>query len=191
MTMKIATLIVGAAALWFTAQGAQAIPIVSVSAPAGPVTVGSNVIVNIVISGVTDLYSFQFDLNFNPTILAPAAPTEGSFLSAGGATFFIPGVINGGTVAATAGTLLTAVSGVNGGGTLASFDFTAIGSGTSGLTAAGVLLYDSGLNSLASTSTGASLTVTPSSVPEPASLALFGFGSIGVLLRGRRRPARQ
>ena len=101
--------------------------------------------------------------------------TEGPFLPSGGATFFIPGTIDntGGTVAFTADTLLTAISGVTGDGTLASFSFEAIGDGTSDLTLSNVQLLDSNLNPIDVDLSGGSVDVgETSTAPEPSSFLL-------------------
>jgi hypothetical protein len=48
--------------------------------------------VDVNISGVTDLYDFQFDLSFNPAVIQATSVLEGKFLlSGGGTTFFLPG----------------------------------------------------------------------------------------------------
>ena len=55
--------------------------------------VGGNVVVNVNIANVNDLYGWQLDLGFAPSILTAnvLGPTEGSFLTGGGSTFFIGG----------------------------------------------------------------------------------------------------
>lgn len=146
-------------------------------APSGPITVGDTVTIDVAISGASDLYGYQFDLNFDPALLSVGASTEGALLSAGGATFFVSGSIGSGQIAATADTLLTATSGENGDGILASLSFTAIGVGSSALSLDGVLLLDSALNLVDGSSRGAALTIVPTNntVPEPASLAILAL----------------
>jgi adhesin HecA-like repeat protein len=53
-------------------------------------------------------------------VLSATGITEGSFLPSGGSTFLIPGMIdnNAGIIAFNADTLLSAISGVSGSGTL-------------------------------------------------------------------------
>jgi hypothetical protein len=160
-------------------QRAKADAIFSVSAP-GTVTVGEAFVVDVNISNVADLYAFQFDLGFNASVFSATFAGEGALLPAAGATFFIPGAIDnaGGSILSTADTLLSAVPGANGGGTLAVFDFTAIGSGTSPITLSNVLLLDSKLNSLSASVRDGSVAVSP--VPEPSSLLLFLAGLAGL-----------
>ncbi len=70
---------------------------------------------------VSDLYAFQFDLAFDPTILELQSISEGTFLPGAGSTNFFPGTIDntGGTATATADSLVGAIPGASGSGTLA------------------------------------------------------------------------
>jgi Cohesin domain len=159
------------------------------------VSQGESFAADLNISGVTDLYGFQLDLSFDPTLLQATDVLEGSFLPSGGDTFFIPGTIdnNAGSVAFNADTLLSAISGVNGGGTLLQFDFIATGVGTSFLNSGNVLLLDSSGNEIARSITNGSVTVKGAGgtvqVPEPGvnSLLLSAvcvFGLIAVFKKG-------
>ena len=118
--------------------------------PSSLTTSSSTFSLDIAVTGISDLYAFQFDLGFDPTILAVTSKSEGSFLPSGGATFFIPGTIDnvGGTVSNTADTLLTAIAGVSGSGTLAVIDFQVLGPGTSPINLFNAQLLDSNLNGL-------------------------------------------
>jgi PEP-CTERM motif len=107
--------------------------------------------------------------------------TEGSFLSGGGATFFLPGFIDNtaGSVTFNANTLLSLIPGVSGNGTLLEFDFTALEAGTSSLHLAIVFLQDSNGNEIPSSLSGSSVNVSGTGsvpVPEPGVLTLFGVG---------------
>jgi Cohesin domain/PEP-CTERM motif len=161
--------------LWvwvFLPISAVATPILTIQ---GPTTVsqGSSLAVDVNIVSVTDLYGFQFDLGFNPSVLMATMVSEGAFLPSGGSTFFIPGTIDNtnGIVAATADTLTGALSGVSGSGTLAVFDFTAIANGATGLTLSNVILIDSNGN----------LINTVGNTPEPSALILFAVTLLGAL----------
>jgi hypothetical protein len=155
-------------------------PIVTVS-PASPTTsVGRTFLVAVDITGVSDLYGFQLDLGFNPSILAAQSSTEGAFLPGGGATFFIPGTIDNttGTVGKTADTLLSAVPGVNGNGLLFTIDFKALSAGTSSLVLENATFLNSRLNPIVLNLTGGSVRVQGTTVPEPGTLGLLGLGLV-------------
>jgi hypothetical protein len=143
--------------------------------------VGTIFDVDIDVTGVTDLYAFQFDLSFNPAILSGDSVIEGTFLPSGGTTFFIPGAIDnvGGTITANADTLIGAIPGVTGDGTLAVFQFTALAPGTSPLSFANEILLDSSLNDITASTTSQNGSVTISgisSIPEPQTLTLLVTG---------------
>ncbi|MDI6904744.1 MAG: cohesin domain-containing protein [Candidatus Bathyarchaeia archaeon] len=86
--------------------------------------VGQNFTININISGVVDLYGWEFKLRWNSTLLDAVNVVEGSFLKQGGNTLFITPTINN-----TEGymivdcTLLGDIPGVSGNGTLATVEF--------------------------------------------------------------------
>ena len=89
--------------------------------------------VDIDITNVTDLYAFQFDLEFAPGVLSAVAVTEGGFLPSGGTTAFVPGTIDnfGGSITSTGDSLIGMIPGVNDSGVLATVDFLAVGVGIS------------------------------------------------------------
>ena len=164
-------------------------PILSVQAPTLPLTVGENFTVDVVVNAVTDLYAWQFDLGFDPTILAVDNVIEGPFLEEGGSTFFIPGTIDdvGGSVSNNADTLLTAVFGVSGSGTLVTFDLTALAPGVSSLSAFYVVLLDSSLTEIDATVQNSSATVSGATTPEPGSFGLLVAGGLVLLICVARR----
>lgn len=91
--------------------------VLSVEPSSQSVASGSVFTVDVDISNVSNLYGYQFDLTFNPSVLASVSSSEGSFLATGGnATFFIPGTDDNvvGNVFATADTILSAVPGASG-----------------------------------------------------------------------------
>ena len=181
----------------FPVQG-RADAILSVSAPAS-VSVGDTFTVEVNVFQATDLYGFQFDLGFDPTILQATGFTEGTFLSSIGSTFFFGGSIDNtaGSVAFNTDTLLGAPNGGNGNGLLMSFDFTAIAAGTSPLMISNVVLADSLGNSLNSSVANGSVDVSASEnggggggvpVPEPSSLAMMmgGLAFMGLVTLRKR-----
>jgi len=158
--------------------------VVSVSSPA-TVAKGSTFSVDVDIAGVTDLFGYQLDLSFDPSILqATGTITEGSFFQSGGG--FVPGTVDnvGGTITSNADTLIGPISGLDGGGQLIVFEFTALAAGTSGLDLANIMLLDSSLNNIDFTSTNGSVTVSGTTpTPEPSSLVLLAVAlcSLAVL----------
>jgi hypothetical protein len=164
-------------------------PIINVEPSTSNQLLGDNFTVDVVASGLTDLYAFQFDLGFDPTIVAVNNVTEGPFLGTGGSTLFIPGTIDniGGSVSNNADTLLTAISGVTGSGTLATFNLTAIGPGDTSLSAFNVILLDSSLSEISATVQNGSVNVPGVVTPEPLHVGLLMGGGLLLLICVRRR----
>lgn len=135
-------------------------------------------------SNVSDLFSFQFDLSFDPTILELQSISEGSFLPGAGSTFFLPGTIDNtaGTATFTADSLVGAIPGASGDGTLAIFSFEALAAGTSPLTLSNVVLQDSNLADIAFNATNGQVI---SAVPEPRLLPVLGVMLACTLLAAR------
>jgi general secretion pathway protein D len=154
-------------------------------------TVGSTVNIPVLISGVSDLYAFQFDLSYNPSLLQANVITEGGFLPSGGATFFIPGMIDNvaGAVTFNADTLIGSTSGVGGSGTLMIVQFQIISPGTSPLVLSNVILLDSTLADISFTTQPGQVS-TASTVPEPATLFLLGAGISALASWPRRHSIR-
>jgi hypothetical protein len=144
----------------------------------------------------TDLFAFQLDLTFNPSVLSATSVTEGSFLSAAGTTAFLPGSIDnaGGTISFNADSLIGPVPGVTGSGSLLTVRFTGIHAGASAIDLTNVTLLDSSLSNISVTTVdGSAMVLGTSSVPEPSSSALClavlcGLGLIG---SGRRSASKQ
>jgi hypothetical protein len=87
-------------------------------------TLGQSFKVNISVSSVTDLYGWEFTLEWNATVLSAVSVGQGSFLNSSGPTYFPDPQINNTVGYVTAYcTLLGNIPGVNGNGTLASIEF--------------------------------------------------------------------
>jgi Cohesin domain len=179
-------LAIGVAATALAGSVANAQAVISIDPTTQTTTTGSIVSVDVVISNVSDLYGLEFDLNFNPSVLQAVSSTEGSFLTNGGDTFFIPGVNDNlaGTVFGTADTLLTAVSGVSGSGELAVFTFDAIGPGTSTFTIQNETLLNSGINFIPDLTSAGSVTVTARTVAAPEIDPASTVAAVTLLLGG-------
>jgi hypothetical protein len=135
-------------------------------------------------TAVAELYAFQFDVDFNPGVLAATSVSEGPFLPTGGSTIFVPGNIDnvGGTILTIADTLVGPIPGVNGSGTLAVIDFTALSGGTDLIALSNATFLNSALSDISVTVKSG--TVTVQAVSEPASLRLLFFSAVVVTLVG-------
>lgn len=185
-------LLLALAASSLIASQVLATPVVRVSPATTTPTIGQSFQVNLLGEDFIDLYAYNFTLSFDPARLQAVSVDEGSLLVSAGATFFIPGVIDNinGNISFTGNTLMSAIPGANGNGTLAIMGFEAIAEGASPLSLADLLFLDSGLADLVVTPEESMVTVTSGSggpIPEPASLplVLMGIGTF-LLLRPRK-----
>jgi len=138
--------------------------------------------------GLSDLYAWSLEVDFDPTIFQALDVNEGAFLPATGATTFSPGFIdnNGGSISFIGESLSGAAVGANtvsNGGSLMTADFRAIAtsSGSTFSIAPGSCFQDSldistfgcTISGWLDTSTTARVAVTApvTAVPEPGSLA--------------------
>lgn len=172
-----------------SAQASAADASLTLQPSANPVVQGSVLDLSVLISDISDLYGYQFTLNFNAAVLQAATVAEGSFLAAGGTTFATPGTIDNslGTISFISNTLLGPLPGVSGSGTLAKISFNVLNAGSSVVSFSDALLLDSNLMDL--TVKLEPLTLQALAVPEPSSYLLFGAGLAG-LLALRRRPSK-
>jgi hypothetical protein len=186
LLLNLTLLVASAFCLPGRANADPIVPIVSISLPSSvPVTVGSTFKVDVNISGVANLFAFQLDLGFNPTLVQAIDVTEGAFLPSGGGTFFVPGSIGSGSFSSN-GDALFGFSGASGSGTLLQFDFKAIAAGTSSLTLSNILLLDTSLNLLDKTTVNGSVTVTPAiGTPEPSVIVFLAAAAMFLLLSRR------
>jgi hypothetical protein len=151
----------------------------AVSPPMTNTTGGQLVSLDIDVSDISDPYAWQFDVDFDPSIVSVVSISEGTFLASGGTTFFVPGTIDNsdGSISFNADTLIGALVGVDGSGTLATVEFNAIGAGDSAVTLNNIILLDSNVNNIDFTSTDGSINVSGTAVvPEPNSVVLILAG---------------
>lgn len=155
----------------------QAAPVLEMSSA----TSATGLDLTVRVKDISDLYGFQFTLNFDRTLLTAVGGTEGSFLMGAGSTFFDPGLIDNGagSIAFVFNTLVSAVDGVDGSGDLATFSFDVVQAGLAGFSFSDVLFLDSALNDIPVVSSG--LLVQVGEVPEPGSLWLAGLGLVALL----------
>jgi hypothetical protein len=154
----------------FCLIGVTSLGAASISTSPSTIVLGSVSPVSVTIS-VSGLYSFQFDISYDPAVLQLVSVNEGPFLGTAGSTFFIPGTIdnNVGTAQFTADTIVGPSPGASGSGALAVLKFHGVRLGTSPLQISNVTLLDAGLNNIAFTIQNSPLTVA---IPEPGSWLL-------------------
>lgn len=101
---------------------------------------GMDFTINVSISNVTDLYGWEFRLNWNPSLLDVISVTEGPTLSSRGSTVFSPKVNSTDGHLTADCTLLGDIPGFSGQGTLMTVEFYVKENGTCDLN-----LYDTQL----------------------------------------------
>ncbi len=179
-------------ALLLAPLAAHCAPLLSVTLSSAGVTVGDSFTATVHVDQVLDLYSYQFDLHFDPLLLSASSVLERTFLSNAGPTIFLPGSIDNslGRVSFVAGTLLSAIAGADGSGDLVEFTLSALSAGLANLSIDNLLLYDSVGGPISGAALqGASVQINaggPAGLPEPGTLLLVLPLALG-LLWGRRR----
>lgn len=181
-----------AAVLLGVSTQAWAAPIVSISTGA-PVQIGTTVTYNIEIADISDLFGYEFSINYDANYLRAISATEGGFLGTAGSTYGDVGTIDqaAGTISYFFNSLIGFVPGASGSGLLATISFETIGVGTSVVSIVDALFIDSGLLDIAVEAQSGTSVVLPEpggpvDVPEPASYLLFGVGLLGAAALRRR-----
>jgi hypothetical protein len=183
LRLRVLAVIAGIFLASIFSSAAFADAVLSVVPTSSTVSQGDTFAVDVNIAQVTDLYDFEFDLTFDPAVLQATTVLEGTFLSSGGSTFFIPGTIDNtdGTITFNTNTLLTAISGVTGNGVLVEFDFIALANGASSLDVSNVIMQNATGELLDDATTGGSVKVQgATAVPEPSILMLLTGGLLAL-----------
>lgn len=141
--------------------------------------------------GEVGVYAFQFDLDYDPAILAIELVEEGPLLAAGGFKTFLPGEVDGeaGALTFVAGTLLgREILDVPTGGTAATVHLRGLSPGTSAIDISNVVVLSFDLEELSTDDVGTSIEV----VPEPGRTLLEAASLLTLLgvARWRRRSIR-
>lgn len=113
-------------------------------------------------SGASDVYAFELDLSFPSSLVQARQVADGTFLPGSGTTYFSRGTIDNGTgtVSHIFGTLVSAVTGASGSGTLVNIKFQGIAAGTPEIALTKITLLDSHLNPIVVDDTPAQVTTT-------------------------------
>lgn len=161
-----------------------AVPVFSLSA--SPTAPGGTMTLSVLASQLSDLYAYQFSLNFDPTLFSATSVSEGPFLASAGATFFDGGTIDNtvGLISFVFDTLIGPGPGASGSGILNTFAFTVLGVGTGIFSFSDVIALDSNLNVLTVQTPATSVTV-----PEPGTAVLVLIALLVIAARSLpRRP---
>jgi len=142
--------------------GGTASTAVSIAPPSKTVQQSETFTMDVIVAPGKPIAGAQFDLSFDPAVLAVLSVTEGGLLKQNGAdTYFQPGTIDntGGKVSGAAGTITTPGGEVEGAGALATVTFSAKGAGSTNLTLSNVKAGDKAGQSVPVTVSGGSVTV--------------------------------
>ena len=167
---------------FLTVACAESLPLLSIEPAMSQVQAGTGINFAITVSGIADLYAYQFDFAYSPGLLQAQAVEEGAFLrQAGTTTIFLPGQIDDGTgtIRAIAGTRIGQEPGVSGDGVLATVALRVVGTGSSLLTLSRITLLNSQFEGIPFQSASASLMT----VPEPNALGLVLVGMLSLVFR--------
>ena len=117
---------------------------ISASVPSGTHSVGDTIVIDINVADSEDLFGYQFDLNWDDSVLKYQDLEDGDFLKKDGVPLGSAGPFNStGKVTYAVTRMQGGGSGVEGDGTITKITFKAVGSGTSQFTFTGVKLSDS------------------------------------------------
>ncbi len=199
MQKILATVAAVVVACLLSAHKAEAAPIalVQVLPSLTESFVGDALSVGISIGDVTDLFDYQFDINFNPAVLRAELVVDGGFLTSAGGTSVFDGpfaltIDNTTGVISFLDSLLGPVppaTGVTGTGLLARINFTALAVGFSDISFASAILEDSSGLPIDYQLVDGRVAVAerPGSVPEPGTILLLAPALVVLARKARNR----
>ena len=158
---------------------------ISIQPPATTLPLGSLLSLDVNVSGVSDLYAWQFDITFNPAVLSANNVTEGALFSSIG-VFFSPGTIDNtaGTITFIGDSLSGPGPGISADGTLVQILFNSVNPGSSNVDLSNIILLDSNLGDITVNAVWGSVDVT--GVPEPSYLPVLSVAFLVVVARLKR-----
>lgn len=143
------------------------------------VAVGNNIVVSIDLASVTNLYGYQFQVNYDASKVSASGAFVNTFFDTTSNTFLPPGwnASCASGVCKFAATHLQSAAPLSGSGTLAQITFTGVSAGTVPLTFSADILADRDGNALAHTS-------------GTATIVVYGYATLSgtVVLQGRATP---
>lgn len=157
---------------------------VSISPAATTVSAGQTFSVDVRIDDVANLYSFQFDIGYDPTLLNALQIVQGPFMQ--DADWLAGAIDNTSGYIPFAGSLIGPLPGITGSGVLATIDFLAVGTGTGSVSILeGVFLNWMPDDITLDTVPGSVNVTTP--VPEPSTAILLSCGMLGMAILLHRK----
>jgi hypothetical protein len=150
------------------------------------VSVGHEFSVDVGVCNATDVLAYFLNFSFAPGIVSATLVAERDFLRQGGATVFLPGIVDNvaGTIAAVEDNFLpqAPLPAVSGNGTLVTLTFVARASGTTRID-----LFNSALRETTAAVTPLTVGATVIVIPEPPNIGVVvAAGLISALLCRRR-----
>ena len=181
---NLIALILPAAALFLTPLRTSADPVLSLMPDFTMVQEGQDFTLDVDITGVTNLYAYQFSVSYDPRVIGLVSASNGTFLA--GDRGLNPGTIDNSTglIGPISDSLAGAVPGISGSGTLASLTFAALTPGVAIVDPIDLQLFDSNFDPIASNRVAALVASTTS--PEPSTVLLVAAGCMA-LARFRQR----
>ena len=175
--------VIGSRSFLIAPSNATGAATVSVFPSSITAVVGQNFSINVNVTGVSDLYGWEVELNWTATILNEVNATEGPFLKwDGNSTFFYYNLnATAGQITAEC-TRLGKVSGVNGSGVLVNIKFSVQSSGQSSLNLYAILLNSHEQAIPSQLSGGKVVSSSPPDVAEFPSLIILPLFIIATLM---------
>ncbi|MCW3983827.1 MAG: cohesin domain-containing protein [Candidatus Bathyarchaeota archaeon] len=148
--------------------------------------VGSTFTVSGTITGASDIWQWVFtNVNWNPAVLSLTSVSEGSFLNAGGATFYAAAPADNvhGKLPEVSSTRMSATT-ASGSGTLVTLTFQVIGYGSSAITVESATYSDTSANPVAIQVAGTTYTGLPPPSPYGPTAIITGVSDGAFILQG-------
>ena len=165
---------------------AQVVPNIRIDPTTSAATsVGQTMAVDVNITNVENLSSWEVRIYFNPTLLVPSSCQSGGFLSQFGGTFPLNFDNKTQLGYVMLGEALSESVVAEGNGTLAKLTFTAVAGGRCSLDLRNTLLFDGDLNAIAHTTTGGMYVLNYVKLTPQSGITAFAVQGYGFLNSSR------